>query len=142
MSSALGMNALQSLSTWGVHAKRCSGVPCEKEGAGESVADSKASDTHNRAKDIGRSIQFFPLSMFIIGLASTIEADTDIGIIADRDTLAPELALVAKRQPLELSTPSTTESGLFRYRHRDAQTTKASHVCPSVGNDTGANVAC
>jgi hypothetical protein len=70
------MNALQSLSTWGMHAKRCSGVPCEKEGVGKTVADSKASDTHNRAKDIGRSIQFFSLSTFIIGLASIIEADT------------------------------------------------------------------
>jgi hypothetical protein len=48
------MNALQSLSTWGVHAKRCSGVPCEKEGVGETVADSKASNTHHRAKGIGR----------------------------------------------------------------------------------------
>src|SRR5713101_9227252 len=76
ISSALGMNALQSLSTSGVHAMRCSGVPCEKEGAGEAVADSKASDTHHRAKGIGRSIQLFWLSMFIIGLASIIEADT------------------------------------------------------------------
>jgi hypothetical protein len=66
MSSALGMNALQSLSTWGVHAKRCSGVPCEKEGVGETVADSKASDTHHCAKEIGRSIQLFWLSMFIL----------------------------------------------------------------------------
>jgi hypothetical protein len=49
------MNALQSLSASGVHAIRCSGVPCEKEAAGEAVADSKASDTHNGAKGIGRS---------------------------------------------------------------------------------------
>jgi hypothetical protein len=83
------MNALQSLSTWGVHAKRCSGVPCEKEGTGETVADSKASDTHNRAKGIGRSIRLFWFSIFIIGLASIIEADTDIVIIADRSTLVP-----------------------------------------------------
>ena len=76
ISSALGMNALQSLSTSGVHAKRCSSVPCEKEGAGEAVADSKASDTHHCAKRIGRSIHLFRLSMFIIGLASIIEADT------------------------------------------------------------------
>jgi hypothetical protein len=55
ISSALGMNALQSLSTSGVHAKRCSGVPCEKARAGEAVVESKASDTHNRAKGIGRS---------------------------------------------------------------------------------------
>jgi hypothetical protein len=142
MSSALGMNALQSLSTWGVHAKRCSGVPCEKEGAGESVADSKASDAHHRAKDIGRSIEFFPLSMFIIALASIIKADTDIVIIADRNTLAPEFALVAKRQPLELSTPLQPRFGLLRHRHRDAQTAKASHVCPSAGNGASANVAC
>ncbi len=55
ISSALGMDALQSPSTSGVHAMRCSGVPCEKEEAGEAVADSKASDTHHCAKGVGRS---------------------------------------------------------------------------------------
>jgi hypothetical protein len=55
ISYALGMNALQSLSTSGMHAKRCSGVPCEKERAGEAVVGSKASDTHVCAKGIGRS---------------------------------------------------------------------------------------
>jgi hypothetical protein len=55
ISSVLGMNALQSLSASGVHAIRCSDVPCEKERAGEAVVDSKASDTHNCAKSIGRS---------------------------------------------------------------------------------------
>jgi hypothetical protein len=54
ISSALGMNALQSLSASGVHAKRCSRVPRAKERAGEAVADSKANDMHNRAKGIGR----------------------------------------------------------------------------------------
>jgi len=70
------MNALQSLSASGVHAMRCAVVPCEKEGTGEIVADSKASDTYHRAKGIGRSIQLFWLSMFIITLASIIDADT------------------------------------------------------------------
>src|SRR6266849_6836403 len=70
ISYALGMNALQSLSTSGLHAKRCSGVPCKKERAGEAVVDSKASDTHNCAKDIGRSsIHLFRLSTFIRGPA-------------------------------------------------------------------------
>jgi hypothetical protein len=55
ISSALGMNALQSLSASGVHAMRCVRVPCEKEGAGEAIVDSKASDTHNRVQGIGRS---------------------------------------------------------------------------------------
>jgi hypothetical protein len=113
MSCALGMNALQSLRTWGVHATRCSGVPCAKEGTGETVADSKASDRHNRAKGIGRSIQLFWFSTFIIGLASIIEADSDIVIMADRSTLVPEFALVAKRQPLELSTPLQASSVCF-----------------------------
>jgi hypothetical protein len=76
ISSAFGMNALQSLSASGVHARRCSRVPCEKERAGEAVTDSKASDTHNCAKGIGRSIRLFWLSMFIAGLPSIIEADT------------------------------------------------------------------
>ena len=60
ISSALGMNALQSLSTSGVHAKRCSSVPCEKEGTGEAVAASKASDTRNCVEGASRSIiRFF-----------------------------------------------------------------------------------
>jgi hypothetical protein len=46
ISSALGMNALQSLNTSGVHAMRCSGVPC-KERACVTVVDSKAADTSN-----------------------------------------------------------------------------------------------
>jgi hypothetical protein len=66
ISSALGMNALQSLSASGVHAMRSSTVPCEKERAGEAVADSKASDMHRCAKGVGRSsIHLFWLSMFI-----------------------------------------------------------------------------
>ena len=76
ISSGLGMNALQSLSASGVQAIRCASVPCENEGAGETVADSKASDTHHRAKDIDRSIRLFWLFMFIIGLASIVETDT------------------------------------------------------------------
>jgi hypothetical protein len=60
------MNALQSLKTWGVHAERCSRVPCEKEGAGKDVADSKASDTHHRAVVVRRSIiHLFWFSTFI-----------------------------------------------------------------------------
>jgi hypothetical protein len=94
------MNALQSLSASGVHARRCSRVPCVKERAGEAVADSKASDTHNRAKGIRRSIRLFLLFMFIMGLTSIIEAD--IVIMVDRNTLVPEFVLVAKRQRLEL----------------------------------------
>jgi hypothetical protein len=47
ISSALGMNVLQSLNTSGMHATRCSAVPCEKQGAGEAIAHSKASDTHD-----------------------------------------------------------------------------------------------
>jgi hypothetical protein len=55
ISSASGMNALQSLSTSGVHAERCSSVPCAKQGAGEAVVDSKISDPHNCAKRIGEA---------------------------------------------------------------------------------------
>ena len=54
ISSELGMNALQSLNTSGVHAKRCSGVPCE-ERAGVAVVDSKATDMHNWPKGSGQS---------------------------------------------------------------------------------------
>jgi hypothetical protein len=77
ISSALGMNALQSLSTSGVHAKRCSSVPWEKEGAGEAVAHSKASDTRHRVEGFSRSsIHLFRRSTFIRGLPSVIEVDT------------------------------------------------------------------
>jgi hypothetical protein len=76
ISSALGMNVLQSLSASGVHAKRCSRVPWEKERAGETVADSKASDTHDFAKSVGRSIGFFRSAIFIIRLPFIIDADT------------------------------------------------------------------
>jgi hypothetical protein len=66
MSSALGMNALQSLSTSGVHAMRCSNVPCAKEGAGEMIADSNASDTRHFVRGAGRSRgRSFRLSTFI-----------------------------------------------------------------------------
>jgi hypothetical protein len=86
ISSALGMNALQRLSTSGVHARRCSGVPCER--AGEAAVDSKVSGSHHRAKGIGRSSVNLYLSMFIRGLT------------ADIDTLLPERVLVAKGQSL------------------------------------------
>jgi hypothetical protein len=88
ISSALEMNALQSLSASGVHAMRCASVPCEKEGAGETVADSKAGDTHHCAKGIRRSSAHLQLSMFTRGF------------MADIDTRMPEPALVAKHQSL------------------------------------------
>ena len=100
ISSALGINALQSLSTSGVHARRCSSVPCEKEGVGEPVADSKASNTHHCVKDIDRNrIHLFWLSMFIRGPALHSRSLLEL-IIADVDTPLPEPALVAKRQRL------------------------------------------
>jgi hypothetical protein len=74
--------------------------------------------------------------------------------MADSNTLVPEFALVVKRQRLELSTPLQSfrfpsggyarlaVSVYFAINLGCAQTTKASQVCPSVGNDTSANVAC
>ena len=70
ISSALGMNALHSLIASGVHAICSSGVPCEKETAGEAVAESNASDTHHWTKGIDR--------MFMTGLTCIIEVDTGI----------------------------------------------------------------
>jgi hypothetical protein len=64
ISSTLGMIALQSLSTSGVHVRRCSSVPCEKQGAGKTVADSKTRDTHRRS-----SIRLFRHATFISGPA-------------------------------------------------------------------------
>jgi hypothetical protein len=150
IASGSGMNALQSLSASGVHAVRCASVPCEKEGVGETVADNRTSNTHHRAKGIGRTIQSTWLSMFIIGLSyPQSESTLDIVVRQNRNTLVPAFVLVAKRQRLELSIPSAVL--LFRADMRGpgfigfanigcAQTSKSSHVCPSVGNNTNANV--
>jgi hypothetical protein len=48
-----------------VHARRDACAPCENEGAGETVADSRASDTHHFAQAIGRSILLFRFSIFV-----------------------------------------------------------------------------
>jgi hypothetical protein len=100
MSSALGMNELQSLNTSGMHAWRCSDVPCEDERAGQAVASSKHRDIHDRAKDLGRrGVHLFRIFVFIKSLAWLIEADTGPHH-ADIDTLSLERGLVAKRQRL------------------------------------------
>ena len=121
ISSALGMNALQSLSTSGEHANLCSSAPCEKEGPGEIVvADSRASDTHHFAEDVSRSIiHLFWLSMFIRGPAiRNPESILDI-FMADTNTLLPKPVLVAKRWRLELSTPLRSSCFPFgRISHR------------------------
>ena len=105
ISSALGMNALQSLSTSGVHARRCSNVPCEREGTGEIVTDSKASGTHHCANDISRdTIHLFRPSTFIKDVPSCSESILHI-IMADTDTRLPGRVLVARGRHLELSTP-------------------------------------
>jgi hypothetical protein len=61
----------------------------------------------------------------------------------------PEFALVAKRQPLELSIPlhffcsgRVCVAAQFGISVGCAQTTKFSRICPSVGNNTNANVSC
>jgi len=109
ISSASGMNALQSLSTSGVHAKRCSSVPCEKEGAGQVAAHSMASATRHCAKDVSRSIihlfWLFWRSTFIRGPAIRKSKSILDFIMADTNKHLPGPMLVAKRQPLELSTP-------------------------------------
>jgi hypothetical protein len=64
ISSALGMNGLQSVKTSGVHAKRCSGVSCEEK-ARVGAVDRNATDTHNCAKGIGRSSLIVGLSMIM-----------------------------------------------------------------------------
>lgn len=75
ISSALGINAQQSLSTSGVHVVRCSGVPCGEGGSGRGRL-AQQGQRHAPLRQIGRSIQLFWLSMFIRGLACIIEADT------------------------------------------------------------------
>jgi hypothetical protein len=100
MSSAFGMNELQSLNTSGVHAWRCSDVPCGDERAGQAVASSKHRDIHDRTKGLDcRGVDLFWPFVFIRSLAWLIEADTGPHH-ADIDTLSLERALVAKRQRL------------------------------------------
>ena len=68
MSSAFGMNALQSLNASGVQAARCSGVPCEDEGAGQAVASSRHRDIP-RARDFDcRGVRLSELFVFIRSL--------------------------------------------------------------------------
>jgi hypothetical protein len=100
ISSALGMNALQSLSASGVHAKRCSGVPCAKQRAGEVVASSIATNTRHGAKGVDRNgTASFWLPMFIGGLA--MHNRSQLGpIISDIDTPFPEPVIVPKQQRL------------------------------------------
>jgi hypothetical protein len=100
IASALGMSALHSLSTSGVHASCCSSVPWAKPGVDEAAADSMAANIHGRAKGIDRnSIALFLLSMFIAGSAVHGRGPLDL-IIMDVDTPLPERGLVAKRQSL------------------------------------------
>jgi hypothetical protein len=100
ISSALGMNALQSLNTSGVHAKRCSGVPCAKQRAGVVIANSMATNARHGAKGIDRNgTALFWLSMFIGGLAMHNRSRLGF-IIADIDIPLPKPVLVAKRQRL------------------------------------------
>jgi hypothetical protein len=98
--SASGMSALQSLSTSGVHAKRCSSVPCAKQRAGEAVVSSIAPNAHRGAESADRRrFLLFWSSMFIGEPAMHSRCILDL-ITADIDTHLPELALVAKGQCL------------------------------------------
>jgi hypothetical protein len=99
IASALGMSALQSLSTSGVHASCCSSVPWAKPGVGEAAADSMAANIHDRAKGVDRRrIVLFLLSVFIAG--SAVRGRGPLDPITDFDTPLPERALVAKRPSL------------------------------------------
>jgi hypothetical protein len=92
----------------------------------------------------------------VVGLGSHPQSKQrpDIVIMADRNTLSPEFALVAKPQPLELSTPLRSfrfpSGGCARLpgsvcsaiNAGRAETTKSSQLCSRVGNNTNANVSC
>jgi len=54
MLPAFGMNELQSLNTFGVHAWRCSDVPCGDERAGHAAAISKHRNKPDCTKDLDR----------------------------------------------------------------------------------------
>jgi hypothetical protein len=136
ISSALGMNALQSLSTSGVQARRWSSVPCEKEGVGKAVADSKASDKRHRVKCVSRSsIHLFRSSAFIRGSPSAVVVDIhEIGYeytFAGARACSETSAFVAFEAVAPLRFPNAGAEG--------AQTSKSSDVCPSVRNNANAN---
>jgi len=154
ISSGLGINALQSLSASGVHATRCAVVPCAKEGTGEIAADSNASDMHHRAKGIGRSIRMFWLSMFIITLASTIDADTRHHLHGRQEYALAGVRACSETSALGAFDPATVlrlpsgryarlpGSVRFAISLGPAQTAKLAHVCPSVRSRTNANASC
>jgi hypothetical protein len=113
ISSAFGMNALQSLNASGVHAARCSGVPCENEGAGQAAASSRHRDIPRARYLDCPGVCLSGLFVFIKSLA-LIETDTRPRQ-ADIDTRRPERGLVVKHQHLYLSTlpcPTATGSAL------------------------------
>jgi hypothetical protein len=91
------MNAGQSPSASGVHAKRWSWVPCAKQRAGELVASIMATNTSHGAKGIVRNgTALFWLSMLIGRLDMHGQGESGL-IVADIDTPLPEPMLVAKR---------------------------------------------
>jgi hypothetical protein len=57
-----------------VHARRCSGVLCAKQGADEVVADNKASDTRHCVKVVRRSGIHFGVLRSSDDLPSVIES--------------------------------------------------------------------
>lgn len=154
MSSALGMNALHSLNTSGVHAKRCSGVPCENEGAGQAVASSRHWDTHHRFKDLAcRGVRPSWLFVFIQILAMVNRGRYSTSSRRHRYALAGpracrEMSAFVAFDPaaalhlLEWTCAGSGNTELFAstglHQRRVAQTTKSSHVCPSVELDTNA----
>ncbi len=100
ISSALGNERTAKFEYVGRACQACSSVPCAKQGAGEAVAGSMATNTHHCAKGVDRnSTTLFWLSMFIGGPAMHNRSLLDL-IIADIDTPLLEPALVAKRLSL------------------------------------------
>jgi hypothetical protein len=113
-----------------VHAMRCSSVPCEKEGAGETVADSRASKMHHGAEQVSRSIiLLFWLLRSSEDLPSVIEVDTRHLHARYKYTLAKARAC-SETSAFGAFDPATfllvpfgriceaAQFGLFRHQHR------------------------
>ena len=156
ISSALGMNALQSLSASGVHAMRCSSVPCEKEGAGKTVAKSKTSKMHHGAEQVSRSIIHLLFWLFALIREPAIRnrsqystsswqiqihscqspcLERNVGVWSFRPRYIPPASLRADMR-------GSPGSVCFAINIGCTQTTKPSHDYPSIGNNTNASISC
>jgi len=143
ISYALGVNALQSLSTSGVHAKRCSGVPCEKERAGEARGQQR--QRHAQLRQRQRPSQRPFVAFYAHQRTHGRYRYTPAGDRACRETSEfvafDPAAILPDGGAVHRADMRGCSVSRLRINLGCIQTTKSSHVCPSVGNNADANVS-